>query len=390
MADDQIKNWGEWNRKWQRTITSQSPFEWNFAQKVIQKVPGLSPNNVTPQQSFVGNDGRQRHMDFAIEVDDVKIAIEVEGWDKTGENRGKNKQEHDEFNRRIQSLESQGWRVLTVTNAQFMADPAHYATHIRQLILQGPKAPQNTSSQEAEPEEKQQDLEQRSTTNSEPHEKKVGKGLLVFSCMAALIAIGATIWVVINLGESDTVELTRKAEPIPEPIPEPTPVPEEDICDEGERVFGRKSLYEGLSAEDFQEMYILKDGGNVYCYIDFEAVTDELDCDSLGNDQKPVFLPNRENDLFHFDSVGLGDGWGCTKDNPIPDYFTQSFEANDNSWHFQFEDEYGKPIDLTDENVRIICENVPDELVPIYLPDKENDPYDLDGRGNIVDNGVAC
>ena len=127
MVGEELDDWRSWDQKWQRIITGQSGFEWNFAKEVIQKVPGLGPNNVTPQRSFIGNDGRQRRMDFAIDVDDVKIAIEVEGWDKTGESRGKNKEEHDEFNRRIQSLESQGWRVLTVTNAQFMADPAHYA-----------------------------------------------------------------------------------------------------------------------------------------------------------------------------------------------------------------------------------------------------------------------
>ena len=89
-------------------------------QKVIQIVPGLNPNGDAAKA--VSNQGRELHMDFAIEVEGVRIAIEVEGWDKSGEQR-KEQAEHDDFNRRIQSLEADGWRVMTVTNAQFMADP---------------------------------------------------------------------------------------------------------------------------------------------------------------------------------------------------------------------------------------------------------------------------
>lgn len=141
QANERVSSWREWDKRWLKTITRSSGFEWNFAKKVIQIVPGLNPNSVTPQKAFVSNEGRELHMDFAIEVDGVRIAIEVEGWDKSGEQRGKNKQEHDDFNRRIQSLEADGWRVMTVTNAQFMADPGFYASQIRVMLLdeQGPK-----------------------------------------------------------------------------------------------------------------------------------------------------------------------------------------------------------------------------------------------------------
>ena len=146
QANERVSSWREWDKRWLKTITRSSGFEWNFAKKVIQIVPGLNPNSVTPQKAFVSNEGRELHMDFAIEVDGVRIAIEVEGWDKTGEQRGKNKEEHDDFNRRIQSLEADGWRVMTVTNAQFMADPGFYASQIRVMLLdrEAPKA-ENTA-----------------------------------------------------------------------------------------------------------------------------------------------------------------------------------------------------------------------------------------------------
>ena len=246
MADEQVKDWGEWNRKWQRTITAQSPFEWNFAMDVIQKVPGLGPNNVTPQQPFIGNDGRERHMDFAIEVDEIKIAIEVEGWDKTGEKRGKNKQEHDEFNRRIQSLESQGWRVLTVTNAQFMADPAHYANLIRQLILQGPKTPQSDSSSTTEEIEEVGEVEEPKEPEQTPNEERNVKPLYALAGLAAIVVIGVVIWSMTR--DSDT-SVTLTAE---------TDKQDEDNTTDSADGAEDASTPEYLSAEEFQEMYILK------------------------------------------------------------------------------------------------------------------------------------
>lgn len=110
--------------------------EWAFAQDVIMEVPGLKPSDVIPQYSFFGNDGIERHIDYAILAGDLKIAIEVEGWDKSNKGHGKTKTEHDEFNRRIQSLTTQGWRVLPVTNAQHHQEPAYYQHQIRLMLIE--------------------------------------------------------------------------------------------------------------------------------------------------------------------------------------------------------------------------------------------------------------
>lgn len=146
VTANEPQDWREWNAKWRKVIVAQSGFEWNFATKVIQIVPGLKPSQVTPQRSFIGNDGRERHMDFGIEVGNRRIAVEVEVWDKTGEDRGKTKAEHDEFNRRVQSLTADGWEVMTVTNAQFMNDPGFYAAQIRQLLLPASSTDDSTPS----------------------------------------------------------------------------------------------------------------------------------------------------------------------------------------------------------------------------------------------------
>ena len=128
-------DWSEWKKHWRTTIRH-SEFEWDFAMDVIPAVIGLQPSQVTPQHPFVGIDGRQYHMDFAIVTEKVKISIELEGFDKDNSGGGQSKKQHDEFNRRIQSLTALGWKPLTITNAQFKSDPMHYANLIRQIILE--------------------------------------------------------------------------------------------------------------------------------------------------------------------------------------------------------------------------------------------------------------
>jgi hypothetical protein len=128
-------DWSEWRKHWRSTI-KHTEFEWDFAMDVIPAVIGLQPSQVTPQHPFVGIDGRQYHMDFAIVTEKVKIAIELEGFDKDNSGSGQSKKKHDEFNRRIQSLTALGWKPLTITNAQFKFDPMHYANLIRQIMLE--------------------------------------------------------------------------------------------------------------------------------------------------------------------------------------------------------------------------------------------------------------
>ena len=133
-------DWSEWKRINQNTI-HHTPYEWDFAMDVITKVVGLKPSQVKPQYPFTGTDGREYRMDFAIITKRIKIAIELEGWDKTNSKSGKNKKEHDEFNRRLQDLTIQGWTTLPVTNAQFKLDKMKYITMIRQLISDPQPAP---------------------------------------------------------------------------------------------------------------------------------------------------------------------------------------------------------------------------------------------------------
>lgn len=89
---DSSSSWAEWSHKWKPLILKQRGYlghEWAFAQNVIMEVPGLKPSEVIPQYPFNDNDGVERYIDYAIFVGALKIAIEVEGWDKSNSGHGK-------------------------------------------------------------------------------------------------------------------------------------------------------------------------------------------------------------------------------------------------------------------------------------------------------------
>ena len=393
MAGAEIDDWWSWERKWQRTITGQSGFEWNFAKKVIQRVPGLDPNNVTPQQSFIGNDGRERRMDFAIEVDDVKIAIEVEGWDKTREDRGKNKQEHDEFNRRIQSLESQGWRVLTVTNAQFMKDPGDYANYIRQLILQGAKTSRNDPAKANDEAREPDVLVEAGEENPLQHENGPVRPIYALVVIVVVAVVGLIIWAV-NRGGNEIVivideleeknkqeelqsaapddEIEQKEQPSPQtPTPQPSPqTPTPQPSPQTPTPQPSPQTPPSSNTEVPEGTYLTKSRVDIRTYEDSEG---DVDCGDLQADDKPVWLTDPDYDPYNLDGwlSQRGDAWACG----IPTYYTSDFDWDFEKWE--------------DGDGDVDCGDITGEK-PIYLTNPENDPYDLDGWGNSVGDGVAC
>ena len=234
MSTPEFADWKAWQRHWRSTILDSGShgFEWNFAQYVLMQVRGLNPNEVTPQRPFTANDGRTLHIDFAIERRDIKIAIEVEGWDKTGSRQGKTKQEHDAFTRRIQSLSADGWVTLTVSNAQFMADKPFYQNQIRQLLLeaeQQTRRPAQTAvdSVPTEP--------SSSVPKSEEHvipwnefdpgssSKPVVRLLTIGVFLLAGLAVGALAWQQLRGGDSTGVVAVDDASSVPATSESPDP-----------------------------------------------------------------------------------------------------------------------------------------------------------------------
>jgi len=76
-------------------------------------------------------------MDFAVIVDNVEIAIELEGFDKTNSGHGQTQEQHHRFMLRQQALIKGGWTSFPITNAQFKRDPMYYANEIRRMVIEG-------------------------------------------------------------------------------------------------------------------------------------------------------------------------------------------------------------------------------------------------------------
>jgi hypothetical protein len=137
---DLPRNWDEWKTKYQDLVQSQRAtgsdisYEWEFAGSVLRFVSGLPASRVIPQQEFVGENGQVLHMDFGIEVNGHKIAIEVEGFDKTGSKMGKTKLEHNNWAARQRALQAQGWKVIAITNKDFLTNPVKYRVLIEQAM----------------------------------------------------------------------------------------------------------------------------------------------------------------------------------------------------------------------------------------------------------------
>ncbi len=120
--EDTVEGWDEFLRRARATFDS--PYESDFAQQVLRRVPGLSPRHVRPQQGFRDAQGRSYRMDFAIvEEPFVHIALEVDGYDKTGRGSGMTRTEFENFLARQAELTAQGWHVLRFANSRFARNP---------------------------------------------------------------------------------------------------------------------------------------------------------------------------------------------------------------------------------------------------------------------------
>ena len=99
---------------------AKTSYEWTFANLILSRINGLSPGVVQVQGPFTDLDGRPRRMDFAICEGQVKIAIEVDGYNKVpGSINGMTKDQFSEFLRRQTALSAQGWMVLRFANSDF-------------------------------------------------------------------------------------------------------------------------------------------------------------------------------------------------------------------------------------------------------------------------------
>jgi len=128
------KNWDEWIDHHRAALNDGSHgHELRFAELILKKVIGLSPDSVRHEVPFKDDQGRNRRIDFVI--DDGKmarpIAIEVDGRDKKG--RLLTHEEHDDFVAR-QNVLTRDFQVLRFTNNQVRKKPEDLRKQIKMAI----------------------------------------------------------------------------------------------------------------------------------------------------------------------------------------------------------------------------------------------------------------
>lgn len=112
-----------------------SEFELLFAETVLPRVPELQFEAITVQYPFKDLDRKQRYCDFVIqEGDTVRIAIEIDGYDKRGTGMGMSHADFIDWQRRQAALTSQGWYVLRFANRDVRDEPQRCAEHISLLL----------------------------------------------------------------------------------------------------------------------------------------------------------------------------------------------------------------------------------------------------------------
>lgn len=112
-----------------------SPYERLFIMKVLSNVPDLDFSSVESQYPFTDGDGGNRYCDFVLrEGSAVRIAIEIDGYDKRGTGSGMSKRDFVDWQRRQSALTSQGWFVLRFANTDVRDYPEYCRKHIELLL----------------------------------------------------------------------------------------------------------------------------------------------------------------------------------------------------------------------------------------------------------------
>ena len=111
-----------------------SPFEQMFVVKVLAIVNDLDLNAVRAQYHFKDLDGKNRYCDFVIQENSIKIAIEIDGFDKKNTGQGMSHDDFVDWQRRQAALTAAGWHVLRFANSDVTKEPRRCQRYIELLL----------------------------------------------------------------------------------------------------------------------------------------------------------------------------------------------------------------------------------------------------------------
>jgi hypothetical protein len=119
-------------RQFRDDLQANSPYEVVFVERVLSRVPDLDFRNVSIQTAFTDDTGRQRRIDFTIvEGPRVRLALEVDGYNKDGVNPGMSHEQFVDWQRRERAITRRGWTLLRFANRELNRDPAGCAEAIQ-------------------------------------------------------------------------------------------------------------------------------------------------------------------------------------------------------------------------------------------------------------------
>lgn len=135
-----MKDWKTFLDEYRAQLEASSSYEVQFVEYVLSRVEGLDFGSVGIQTPFKDSLGKSRRIDFTIqESPAVRIAIEVDGFDKRGRGAGMTRGEFRDWSRRQSDMSGQGWTVIRFANALVDREPANCARNI-ELVLRNERA----------------------------------------------------------------------------------------------------------------------------------------------------------------------------------------------------------------------------------------------------------
>lgn len=120
-----------WLKRNGKKLSPKTKYERLFVESVLSRVEDIDLRSLSAQMKFTDADGKRRECDFVIkEGEFVRIAIEVDGFDKTGRGSGMTFKEFLDWQRRQAALTAQCWHVLRFANT----DVEHHPERCAELV----------------------------------------------------------------------------------------------------------------------------------------------------------------------------------------------------------------------------------------------------------------
>lgn len=164
-------------------LDKRTPWELRFVEEVMAKVPGLDFTYVQAQTPFREPSGKNRRIDFTIrESEHVRVAIEVDGYDKRGDGP-MDPEDFRDWSLKEQALAAAGWRVFRVANSLITRKPKECVRNLELLLEQARAAARDATLPDAQRDEldrlekdRKQDLERIESQLARIEEHAAGGG----------------------------------------------------------------------------------------------------------------------------------------------------------------------------------------------------------------------